>query len=87
MASDVPTRAQIEMQAVLQRSVDNSISKTITVPEACSFDEFRTVFDLAYDMGLKGCTAFRPNPVRGGILAATSGRETSHCCGLDREAD
>ncbi len=86
-ASDVQAQAQIEMQAVLQRSVDNSISKTITVPEACSFDEFRTVFDLAYDRGLKGCTASRPNPVRGRVLTATSGGEASHCCDLDREAD
>jgi ribonucleoside-diphosphate reductase alpha chain len=37
---------------------------------------------------LKGCTAFRPNPVTGAILSEdASGAEAPHCCVLEREAD
>jgi len=28
----------------------------------CLFDEFRRIYDMAYDLQLKGCTTFRPNP-------------------------
>jgi len=55
-ASELPIRAHVEMQAALQPHVDNSISKTINVPETCPFAEFQGIFDLAYDLGLKGCT-------------------------------
>ena len=76
------------MQAALQPYVDNSISKTINVPTDCPFADFRQVYDLAYDSGLKGCTTFRPNPVTGTVLSEeSSGAETPHCCALEREPD
>ena len=87
-AGDLPVRAHIEMQAALQPFVDNSISKTINVPRNTSFDEFKQIYDLAYDMGLKGCTTFRPNPIRGAILSEQAeGTEAPHCCVAEREAD
>jgi ribonucleoside-diphosphate reductase alpha chain len=74
------------MQAALQSYVDNSISKTITVPEDCSFEAFRGIYDAAYDMGLKGCTTYRPNPVTGAVLTAAEGNGAP-CCDIEREAD
>jgi ribonucleoside-diphosphate reductase alpha chain len=85
-AGEVTAMAQIEMQAALQPFVDNAISKTVSVPETTSFAAFAGIYDLAYDRGLKGCTAFRPNALRGQVLAEHP--ETGpHCCSLDREAD
>lgn len=87
-ANELSIRAHLDMQAALQPFVDNSISKTINVPEQCPFDEFRQIYDLAYDMGLKGCTTFRPNPVTGMVLSEESGgAEAPHCCVLEREPD
>ncbi len=87
-ARDLPIRAHLDTQAALQPSVDNSISKTINVPEDCPFDEFKGIYDLAYDLQLKGCTTFRPNPVTGSILGEeATGLEAPHCCTLEREAD
>jgi ribonucleoside-diphosphate reductase alpha chain len=87
-SSELPIRAHIEMQAALQPFVDNSISKTINVPESCSFNEFKQIYDLAYDLQLKGCTTFRPNPVTGAVLSEeAAGVEAPHCCVLEREAD
>jgi ribonucleoside-diphosphate reductase alpha chain len=87
-ADDLPIRAHLDMQAALQPYVDNSISKTINVPRDCSFADFRQVYDLAYDSGLKGCTTFRPNPVPSAVLSEdATGAEAPHCCVLEREPD
>jgi ribonucleoside-diphosphate reductase alpha chain len=68
-ATELPIEAHVAMQATLQRFVDNSIAKTINVQAMTSFAEFASLYRLAYDKGLKGCTAFRPNPARGSVLA------------------
>ena len=87
-AAELPVSAHLDMQAALQPFVDNSISKTINVPRDCPFDDFRRIYDLAYDKGLKGCTTFRPNPVTGMVLSEEgAGIEAPHCCVLEREAD
>jgi ribonucleoside-diphosphate reductase alpha chain len=87
-ASEIPVRAHLDMQAALQPFVDNSISKTINVPQNCSFSEFEQVYDLAYDKGLKGCTTFRPNPLTGTVLGEeAAGIEARQCCVPEREAD
>jgi ribonucleoside-diphosphate reductase alpha chain len=76
------------MQAALQPFVDNSISKTINVPSNYPFGEFKQIYDLAYDHGLKGCTTFRPNSITGTVLSEeAAGVEAPHCCVLEREAD
>jgi ribonucleoside-diphosphate reductase alpha chain len=65
-----PSRPRhLDTQVALQPFVDNSISKTINVPKACPFDEFSRIYDLAYDLQLKGCTTFRPNPITGTVLS------------------
>ena len=87
-ASELPVRAHLDMQAALQPFVDNSISKTINVPADCPFADFRQIYDLAYDKGLKGCTTFRPNAVTGAVLTeGAAGADAPHCCVLEREAD
>jgi ribonucleoside-diphosphate reductase alpha chain len=87
-ASELPVRAHIDMQAALQPFVDNSISKTINVPADCPFADFRQIYDLAYDKGLKGCTTFRPNAVTGAVLTeGVADADAPHCCVLEREAD
>ncbi len=57
------------MQAALQVHVDSSISKTINCPSSIEFDEFKDIYLLAYDLGLKGCTTYRPNDITGAILS------------------
>ena len=79
----------LAMQAALQPYVDTAISKTINVPGDIPFAAFRSIFEQAYDLGLKGCTLYRPNPVTGAVLT-TDAPDTGtgvHCCSLDREID
>ena len=63
--------AHLDMQAALQRHTDSSISKTINCPENISFDAFKDIYRSAYEKGLKGCTAYRPNPVTGAVLSSS----------------
>ncbi len=71
-AADLTPSAHLLMQAAVQTHVDSSISKTINIPEAFSFDTFKDVYEEAYDLGLKGCTTYRPNPVTGSVLSSSS---------------
>jgi len=92
-ARSLAPRAHLGMQAALQPFVDNAISKTINIPEDYSFEDFRSLYEDAYREGLKGCTTFRPTPVRGEILlaggnaAGEEGALSPHCCSIEREAD
>ncbi len=88
-AHQLSPAAHLAMQAALQPYVDSSISKTINVPRDCAFAEFQDIYRQAYDLGLKGCTTFRPNPVTGEVLTAASapGEAAPHCCNVEREAD
>lgn len=87
-ARSLPPMAHLRMQAAVQPYVDNAISKTINIPAHFPFDEFKSVYRQAYELGLKGCTTFRPNPVTGAILSTGTAPEvTGHCCDLEREAD
>ncbi len=58
----------VRMQAVVQEFIDSSISKTINCPEDISFDDFKSVYLDAYELGCKGCTTYRPNDVTGSVL-------------------
>ncbi|MBU1689994.1 MAG: adenosylcobalamin-dependent ribonucleoside-diphosphate reductase [Gammaproteobacteria bacterium] len=86
-ADEIAPEAHIRMQAALQTHVDSAISKTINVPAEFDFDAFRSIYETAYDMGLKGCTVFRPNPVTGQVLHANGGSVEKQCCSIEREAD
>jgi ribonucleoside-diphosphate reductase alpha chain len=67
--ADLSPREHLVMQAALQRHVDSSISKTINCPEDISFEAFQSIYLDAFDLGLKGCTVYRPNAVTGAVLS------------------
>lgn len=69
IAFDLSPKQHLEMVALLQKYVDSSISKTINIPENYSFDEFKSVYDLAYRLGTKGCTTYRPTQMRSQVLS------------------
>ena len=67
-AQTLSPQDHLVMQAAIQEHVDSSISKTINCPETISFDAFKNIYQLAYDLNLKGCTTYRPNDVTGAVL-------------------
>ncbi|MDJ0685047.1 MAG: adenosylcobalamin-dependent ribonucleoside-diphosphate reductase [Alphaproteobacteria bacterium] len=69
-ASALSPDAHLAIQAAAQRYIDSSISKTINLPADISFEDFKSVYRKAYEMGCKGCTTYRPSAVRGSVLEA-----------------
>lgn len=86
-AGELPAEAHLAMQAALQAQVDNAISKTINLPSGATFEDFSGVYAQAYRLGLKGCTAFRPNPVTGEVLLDEADGAERQCCTVEREGD
>ena len=70
--NDLSPHEHLIMQAAVQRHIDSSISKTINVAEDCDFETFKDVYGEAYELGLKGCTTFRPNEVTGSVLSTSA---------------
>ena len=85
-APRVSAKEQLAVQAAMQAHVDSAISKTVTLPADCSFENFRSVYGRAWRLGLKGCTAYRPGTARGAVLEplAESG-DGPLCCTPERE--
>jgi ribonucleoside-diphosphate reductase alpha chain len=71
-AASLTPDAHLAMQAAVQRHVDSSISKTINCPADLPFAAFESIYMRAYDLGLKGCTTFRPNAITGSVLTAAN---------------
>lgn len=68
-ADELRIEDHIVTQAAVQRWVDASVSKTVNVSEKTSYEEFAKVYTLAYSLGCKGCTTYRPSEIRGSILS------------------
>jgi ribonucleoside-diphosphate reductase alpha chain len=79
-AKDIPPQDHLAMQAAIQPYVDNAISKTINVPQAFGFESFSSIYEDAYRLGLKGCTTFRPNRIRGNVLGEAAGKQDGESC-------
>ena len=68
--ADLTPREHLAMQAAAQPHIDSAISKTINCPPGISFDDFATIYLDAHELGLKGCTTYRPNAVTGSVLSS-----------------
>src|SRR5690606_16566008 len=67
-AQSLSPHDHVVMQATVQKYIDSSISKTINCPVDLGFEEFKSVYLEAYELGCKGCTTYRPNDVTGSVL-------------------
>ncbi|MEC4747057.1 adenosylcobalamin-dependent ribonucleoside-diphosphate reductase [Methylomicrobium sp. Wu6] len=61
-ADDVTPKQHVDIQAAAQKWIDSSISKTANVPTDYPYEDFKSIYQYAYEKGLKGCTTFRFNP-------------------------
>jgi len=67
-AMDLPVQAHLDMLKTIAFHIDMSCSKTINIPTDYPYEETKKVYDYCWNNGIKGCTIFRPNPIRQGIM-------------------
>ena len=58
-AMDLTPEDHIYVQAVIQKWIDSSISKTANAPASYSVEDTARLYELAYDLGCKGVTIYR----------------------------
>ena len=75
---DLSITDHIAIQAAAQRWVDASVSKTVNVKKETAYEQFVQVYELAYQLGCKGCTTYRPSDVRGIVIQKATAEGTVH---------
>jgi ribonucleoside-diphosphate reductase alpha chain len=58
VAGDIAAQEHVYMQAAIQAYVDNSISKTVSLPEGAAEADVATAYHLAWRLGCKGLTVY-----------------------------
>lgn len=74
-AMNMTVNEHVDMLAAIAKHVDMSVSKTINVPTDYSFEDTKDIYMKCWKCGIKGCTIFRPNEVRQGILIDDSNKK------------
>jgi ribonucleoside-diphosphate reductase alpha chain len=67
-AEQIDFKNRIKMQSVLQKYIDASISSTLNLSEDVSVEHVYNIYLEGWKNGLKGCTIWRDNCKRAGIL-------------------
>ncbi|MDI3518873.1 MAG: ribonucleoside-diphosphate reductase alpha chain [Caldanaerobacter sp.] len=74
-AHEVTPEEHVKMQAVLQKYIDSSISKTINLPRTATVDDIDNIYRLAYELGCKGITVYRDGSREGVLVTDTKPQE------------
>jgi ribonucleoside-diphosphate reductase alpha chain len=77
-ALDIPVERHLAIQAAFQRHVDNSVSKTVNLPESAAVSVVADTFRMAWALGLKGVTVFRYGSRNTPVLELGTGEEPYH---------
>lgn len=77
-AMNLPVSSHIDILSTVAYHTDMSCSKTINVPTDYPFEDCKNIYMRAWKEGIKGCTIFRPNEIRQGILISPESKEESN---------
>jgi ribonucleoside-diphosphate reductase alpha chain len=67
-ALDMSASNHIAMMEAVQPFVDTAISKTVNVPADYPYDDFKGLYQQAWNARLKGLATYRPNAILGSVL-------------------
>lgn len=74
-ADEISVQDHVGMLISAQEWVDSACSKTCNVGPKVTWDAFKEVYMSAYEGGAKGCTTFRANGKRFGILNSSASED------------
>lgn len=71
-AQTLDYKNRIDMQSIWQKHIDASISSTVNVPNSFTVEDTMSLYNYAWEKGLKGVTIYRDGCKRSGILSTDS---------------
>ena len=74
-STELNWKDRVEIQGILQKYVDTSISSTVNLPESATVEDIMNLYVYAWKLNCKGITVFRENCKRVGILATEHNEE------------
>lgn len=74
-ALEVPPERHLRIQAAFQRHTDNSVSKTVNLPEETEPEDVAAIYRRAWEEGLKGITVYRFGSKRSQVVEMGAGEE------------
>ena len=77
-ALDIPPERHLQIQAAFQKYVDNSVSKTINLPQEATAQDIAKIYFRAWELGLKGITIYRYGSKSAQVLELGLGEEAHH---------
>lgn len=79
-SEEVSAEEHVKVLCAAQKHVDSSIAKTCNVPSTMEWDDFKAIYQRAWQGGAKGCTTFQTAGKREGIRqVAASECEGDRC--------
>lgn len=69
-ANNLTPEDHVKIQAIVQKYVDASISKTVNAPNSHTVEDVKKLYMLAYEMGCKGITYMRDGSRQGVLVRA-----------------
>lgn len=68
---EVTAEQHVDVLVAAQRHVDSAVSKTVNCDGSMPWEDFKGIYDRAYEGGAKGCTTFNKDGKRAGLFKET----------------